>query len=125
MSIEQHDSVDYIGVERSSGKLVLTVSDHLDWVDSATHQFAIQEKLNTYFRFVESGEIYGTYPDAKNRSVVFEIVMRIAPPNDEAAFLDRVRDAVERAGIEFRWRVQESLASRTSANIGGRIPGDA
>jgi hypothetical protein len=71
VSVEQTDVVDLLGIDRETGHVVLTISDHLDWSDSVGHQTILQKKLNTYLAFVESGEILGQYPDAKDRPVAF------------------------------------------------------
>ncbi len=47
MSVEQTDVVDIVSVDKRSGHVVLTVSDHLDWSDSLAHQRVLQEKLNS------------------------------------------------------------------------------
>jgi hypothetical protein len=58
VSVEQTDEVDIVGIDRETGHVVLTVSDHLDWSDSVGHQIILlQKKLNRYLTFVESGEI--------------------------------------------------------------------
>ena len=64
MSIQQNDKVDAIGIELDSGCVILTISDHLDWKDERPHLIALQDKLNTYRRFVESAELFTVYPDA-------------------------------------------------------------
>ena len=105
MSVVDEGSVDAIGVENATGKVVLTISDHLDWTDAETHTLALQEKLNTYLAFVESGEIVESYPDAAGRSVAFDLVMRVAPDARGSMFLSRVHGVVEGAGIEMRYRL--------------------
>ena len=75
MSVEQIDRVDLIGVELDSGDVVLTISDHLDWKESdESHLLLLQEKINTYLSFVESGEILESYPSAEDRNVIISVV---------------------------------------------------
>ena len=62
MSIEGQGSVDAIGIDQE-GIVVLTISAHLEWDDG--HLFLLQEKINTYLAFLESGEVFETYPDSK------------------------------------------------------------
>lgn len=96
--------MDAIGVEASSGKVVLTISDHLDWGDETRHLTLLQDKLNAYVRFVESGELELTYPEAKGRTPVIDLVTSLEIPRGCAAFLDRVRAALADTGIELRTR---------------------
>lgn len=71
MSVDQINVVDFIGVDNSTGHVVLTITDHIEWIDGdSEHLLLLQEKLNTYLSFVESGEILETYPDAKDRPVL-------------------------------------------------------
>jgi hypothetical protein len=102
MSVEQSDVIDFIGTDRLTGDVVLTISDHLDWSDSTAHQLLLQTKLNRYLAFVESGEILETYPNAKNKAIVFKAVFKFPPDASGRTFLTRVKDAIESAG--FRWR---------------------
>lgn len=105
MSIEQSDVIDIIGTDRTSGHVVLTISDHLDWIDSAAHQMVLQIKLNRYLAFVESGEILQSYPDAKNRPIAFKVVFEFPPDEAGRTFLAKVRSVVESAGFSLREEV--------------------
>ena len=102
MSIEQSDMVDIIGTDRVTGDVVLTISDHLDWSDSTAHQMLLQSKLNRYLAFVESGEILESYPDAKDRPVVFRVVFQFPPDASGQTFLTKVKPIIEAAGFAFR-----------------------
>jgi len=86
-------------MDRITGHVVLTISDHLDWSDSTTHQLLLQTKLNRYLAFVESGEILEKYPQVKDRAVVFKVVFKIRPDEEGRAFLARARKVVESAGF--------------------------
>ena len=101
MSIEQTSVIDAIGTDKTSGKVHLTVADHWEW--NTEHMLKLQEKLNTYFDFVESGEIYSTYPDAAGRDVVIDIILKHRPDNDAALFLEKVRSITEKAGIALHY----------------------
>jgi hypothetical protein len=102
MSVEEAESIDVISVDKQTGEVILTVSDHMDWEDGLKHQTILQAKLNAYLRFVESGEILQRYPKAKDRRVVFCVVFKFAPNHQGQEFLARVRQVVESAGIRFR-----------------------
>lgn len=101
MAVDQPDVIDIIGVRRESGEVVLTISDHLDWSDSREHQLILQEKLNAYLAFVESGEILESYPDSRGRRVVFCVVFQFAPDDGGRAFLEAARKITESAGFSL------------------------
>jgi len=105
MSIEQPKLIDFIGVDKASGSVVLTISDHLDWKDSQHHQLILQEKLNSYLAFIESGEILESYPDSKGRRPVIGVVGQYAPDVSGREFLARVESTLEHAGIGFRFQL--------------------
>jgi hypothetical protein len=105
MSIEEPNVVDAIGVDEESGKIVLTISDHLDWSDTDSHVLALQEKLNTYIAFVESGELGNKYPDAAGRPVVIAVVGRVRRPKSAQQFFTKVKPILASAGIELHLKV--------------------
>ena len=99
MSVEQLDVVDIISVDKKTGDVVLTISDHLDWSDTIAHQSVLQAKLNKYLAFVESGEMLERYPDALNRAVAMKIVFKFRPDAEGQLFLARARQVIESAGF--------------------------
>jgi hypothetical protein len=79
MSIEQLDVVDVVSIDKETGHVALTISDHLDWSDTIAHQTALQAKFNKYLAFIESGEILARYPEAQGRPVVIKVVFEYKP----------------------------------------------
>jgi hypothetical protein len=98
VSIEQPNVVDAIGVDRQ-GIVRLTISDHLQWDDG--HVVALQEKLNAYLRFVESGEVYASYPEAKGRGIAIDVVLKHRPNQSASSFLAQVTHTLADAGLRF------------------------
>lgn len=110
MSVTDPNVVDVIGVEVATGAVVLTISDHLDWEDPRRHELQLQDKLNTYLAFIESGEMVESYPDARGRAPVISVVMRVSPVESGELFLRKVEEAIRAAGIGFRSSVLENEA---------------
>lgn len=105
MSVEQTNVIDFIGVSRETGEVVLTISDHLTWTDSVVHQTILQNKLNAYLSFIESGDLFQEYPDARGRAVVVRIVFRNLPDGAGREFLARAKQVMESAGLALREEV--------------------
>jgi hypothetical protein len=101
MTVEQTKVIDVISLDKQTGQVILTVSDHLDWNDSTLHQEILQAKLNAYLAFVESGEILTKYPDAVKRTVLFKVVLKFKPDPEGRAFLSRAQKVIEKAGFAF------------------------
>ncbi len=99
MTVEQTDVIDAIGVDKETGELVLTVSDHLEWSDE--HLLLLQEKLNLYIDFIEAGELLDVYPDSKGRQVSINVVCKYSPDIKSSAFLSKVGSIVEQSGVKF------------------------
>jgi uncharacterized protein DUF6572 len=105
MTVEQTKVIDIISLDKQTGQVILTVSDHLDWKDSTRHQEILQAKLNAYLAFVESGEILTRYPDAMERTVLFKVVLKFKPDAEGRAFLHRAETVIEKAGFVFTCKV--------------------
>ncbi|MGU5761569.1 DUF6572 domain-containing protein [Aeromonas hydrophila] len=98
MSIEDQDSMDAIGVDEK-GIVVLTISDHLEW--DVDHLYLLQDKINTYLVFIESGEIYETYPISKGRDFKINGVCKYEPSIEANEFLSQCTTAINQAGFQF------------------------
>lgn len=101
MTIEQADAIDMIGTDKTTGAVHLTISDHLEW--NSEHLFKLQEKLNAYLAFAESGELLSAHPDAEARTIVFDLVLKHRPDDEAALFLERVGALIEQAGFAFHY----------------------
>ena len=104
MSIAEVDVVDFIGINES-GAVELTISDHLPW--NSEHIYMLQEKINTYLSFYESGELYESYPDASDKQVIVSIICKYAPSEEIQIILNRFRVVVETSGLSLVWKQVE------------------
>jgi hypothetical protein len=105
VSVSRNDVVDVISIDRKTGHVILTISDHLDWSNTVEHQTTLQTKFNKYLAFVESGEILTRYPDAKGRPVAFKVVFKYKPDQEGWQFLARAKAVIESAGFSLRHEV--------------------
>jgi hypothetical protein len=105
MSIEQTDTVDFLSIVESSGDARLTISDHLDWSgDEEQHLLLLQEKINAYLRFVESGEMVERFPGMKDRNVVITVFGRYSLSARAEAAFKRAKTKIRKAGFELEFR---------------------
>ncbi|AZE16761.1 hypothetical protein C4K09_2300 [Pseudomonas chlororaphis subsp. aureofaciens] len=72
MSVTDTEVIDMWGIPKwDHNKIVLGITDHLGWADKTEqgeHLLALQEKLNAYIAFIESGDIYTEIPGALGKS---------------------------------------------------------
>ncbi|QYK07984.1 DUF6572 domain-containing protein [Shewanella mangrovisoli] len=102
MSIEDQDSIDAIGID-NEGVVVLTISDHLEWDDK--HLLLLQEKINIYLAFLESGEVFESYPDSRGREFKINIMCKYEPTALATQFLSQCTDIINQVGIQFGYKV--------------------
>ncbi len=104
MTIEQTGTVDIVTVDHDSGDLLLTVSDHLPWDEGeGQHLLLLQEKLNAYLRFIESGELVKSIPDASGRQIVINVVGKFPLSEKAQAFFEKAGAAIDAAGFKLRF----------------------
>jgi hypothetical protein len=94
MAIDNIDKIDLIGTDKKSDKVILTISDHLDWENEEYHLRILQDKINTYLCFIESGEIYESYPSAKNKIIEIDIVGKYMLSENAKVFLENVKEVL-------------------------------
>ena len=102
MSIEDQNLVDAIGVDED-GVVVLTISDHLKWDNE--HLYLLQEKINTYLAFLESGKVYETYPRSKSKEFKINVVCKYEPTPSAVEFISQCTNVINQAGFQFGYEV--------------------
>ena len=104
MSIEQTNTVDFVTVDEKAERVVLTISDHLGWEeDEQTHLLLLQDKLNAYLQFIESGEMVKKFPQVKGRSAVISVVGKFPLSAEAIAFFENAKTAVRDAGFSLEF----------------------
>jgi hypothetical protein len=98
VSIEQSDVIDFVSIDQKDN-LVLTISDHLAWDEEMRHLFLLQEKINAYLRFLESGEVYEYYPDSRSKNVIIHVVCAHKLDQRSMEMFERFQEAVQGAGF--------------------------
>ncbi|HEV7699602.1 MAG TPA: DUF6572 domain-containing protein [Pyrinomonadaceae bacterium] len=101
MSVDQTKTVDFISTAKS-GRVTLTISDHLKW-GTDDHLFLSQEKLNSYLRFIESGEICDEYPKAIGQEIAISVVCKFPPDAAGIDFLNSAKTTIEHAGFVLEY----------------------
>ena len=102
MTVEQAKIIDLISLDESES-VVLTITDHLEW-STDDHLFHLQEKVNAYLAFIESGELLDEYPKATGKQVRIEVVCKFRPDDRAIHFLSHFRKIVGSAGFGFACR---------------------
>lgn len=111
MTVERTGVVDWLGIEKGTGHIILTVVDDRDWSDENGHLLALQEKLNTYLAFIESGEVFERLAEDVARTVSrstplkVSILAKYPLPDRGRAFVEHAQGAFSRVGFSLTFKV--------------------
>lgn len=105
MGLDNSEVVDAVGTDTGDGGVVLSIIDSWDWEDHLGHLRALQDKLNAYFGFVESGQVYEDYPDAAGKALRIDIVSRYPIPVIGLDFLAQASSMAARLNMTVTHRV--------------------
>jgi hypothetical protein len=100
MTVENTSTVDAVGTDKETGEVRLSIFDHLPW--DTEHLCLLQDKINVYLGFIESGEIYVSYPNAKGRPLVIDAYTKFRPTEDAARFLRQAEAVAANYGASLR-----------------------
>lgn len=105
MSIIDKDKIDSIGINKENGNVMIGISDHLDWSNEYEHLIMLQDKLNSYLSFIESGEIYESYPKAKDKNIEIIIYAKYDFTEKAEEFLNVAYKSIVEAGFNLSCEV--------------------
>jgi hypothetical protein len=111
MSVAEAGVIDMWGIpDWDKSKIELVITDHLGWdvQDEMEHLLVLQEKINTYIAFIESGEINEAIPAAVGKAPIIRVVGKYALSQQAEAFVDRVTEVLRDADIEFEFVLRQS-----------------
>jgi hypothetical protein len=112
MTISEANEVDFAVLDPDTNELILVISDHLDWTERENeHLQLLQEKLNAYLRFCESGEIYREIPSAVGRRIVFQVVGQYSLSRVAEIFYKQAGKVVNSAGFDLSFRLLDAARS--------------
>ena len=101
MSVIDTDSIDAIGLEKEAQRVFLSIIDSLVWDADNVHLFTLQEKINTYLYFIESGELLKALPDSKGFDIAIELMLKHMPTSEAITFFDKTSQILLEKNIVF------------------------
>jgi hypothetical protein len=121
MTVEDIDKVDRLAFDRKTGDVRLLISDHLDWGENeGEHLLVLQDKLNTYLGFVESGQLYAKYPRAIGKKIIFYVMGKFPLSEEASKFYRLAGNAVQNAGFSLQFvHYKPGEESKATDEIGG------
>ncbi len=102
MSIIEENKIDMVATYPDHVKLIMT--DHLPWgQDDEEHMYIIQEKINSYFSFIETGQMAEEFPKIKTQKIKFEIVSKYQLNEVAKNFSSLLSKFFEETEVSFIW----------------------
>jgi len=106
MSISDTKSVDIIQVDQTNKITRLIITDHLEWIGGKpddAHLWKLQEKVNCYLSYVESGQLDADYPDQTGNQIVIQVYGKFDRSPSAVAFYGQLKEVLAKAlyQIEF------------------------
>jgi hypothetical protein len=105
MSLEKADVIDAIGIDKDGSAVVLSIIDGWDWSDERPHLLALQAKLNAYFDFVQSGQIFEVRPEALRKNIRIDLLTPHPLPESAQRFLSIASNAAEKLKVQITHRI--------------------
>lgn len=107
MSITNPKTIDFVSVSKSSGRVALTISDHLKWTNCERHLAKLQDKINAYLGYIESGQLHKEHPALVGKEIEISVMFKHAPTAPALEFLHAVQTVIEKAGFTFCYQHSE------------------
>jgi hypothetical protein len=101
MSLDNIEMVDSVGTSIADGTVILSIIDGWDWNDHEKHLNALQNKLNAYFNFIESGQIYESYPEAEGQALRIDIICKFPIPDEGIVFLEKATVVAKELNVDL------------------------
>ena len=108
MSLDTPSTIDALSDDKDGAAVSLAIIDGWDWSDEAQHLVALQAKLNAYFDFVQSGQIFETRPGARGKRLRIDLLTKYPLPDKAERFLQIASQAARQLEIEIAHRVLQT-----------------
>lgn len=103
MSVDQPAVVDFRWKDEANNRAVLTISDHLDWEEEGEHLLLLQDKLNHYLEFIESGQLIEAKPEFKGLPVLIHVAAQYPLSGQAAKFYERAKERAADFGCSLEF----------------------
>ena len=107
MSVMDEGTIDFAGLDKKEKKLILSITDHLEWGQEAddVHLLMLQNKINDYLRFIESGEVNERFSPKDYKEIIIRIIAKYPFCTGCIDFLNQCKSVINDAGFGLEWEV--------------------
>jgi hypothetical protein len=115
VSLDQANVIDALGIDETSGRVILLIRHDVPWDGSEAQLYLLQEKLNAYLSFALDGEMAAEYPDFVERPLALRLDCATAPDPGTLHLLGHVRRQLQFQEIEMEVRVRQAAEPAPTA----------
>jgi hypothetical protein len=108
MGIDSTQTIDAISLDPEGKVATLTMFDAWDWTDEGRHLDAIQAKINSYFEFIQSRQIFESYPKAIGKKLLVDVVTQFPLSAKGVELLRRADELAQKIDVRVVQRVQRA-----------------
>ena len=107
MSLYQSGVIDALGIDETSGRVILVIRHDGPWEGSSAQLYLLQEKLNAYLSFALDGEMADAHPEFARRPLGLLIETTTTPDPRTRHILAHVRQQVQFQDITLEVRIRQ------------------
>ena len=99
MSVTDVNKIDGVAINKEGNKLMLLITDHLDWSNEYEHLLQLQDKVNAYVGYIENRQYNEIYPNNAFVSFCVEIHFLHQPTSNCMKFIDVISEQLKEHDI--------------------------
>jgi len=101
VSVEDTKTVDAFTAGDAPGEAILFVFDHLSWDDPGEHLQLLQDKINAYLGFIESGQYRKIGPKRKFDRFIIRVMSMFPPPSSVESYFQAAASQMEKFDVRL------------------------
>jgi hypothetical protein len=106
MSVDETNKIDFVSLAKDNSRVLLSITDHLDWkVGEGEHLLLLQEKLNTYLHFIESGKLVEAFPWASGLPIAIGIAGKFPLSAEATKFFGLAKEKLATLDVSLEFQL--------------------
>jgi len=99
--VRHTESLDLITFDEKNNRLKLIMVEERQWDEDSEMYQQLQEKINSYLTFIESGQLKENYPEYCDKKILIQLDMAFEPSGYIVQLIPRIRKVFKEQNIEF------------------------
>jgi beta-galactosidase GanA len=105
-TVEERDVIDLVAV-KPEGDVILGLV-WLGPLDSKERNLELQERINIYLAYWDSGQLVADFPDAAWKDITIRVMLDQEPGDEGQWFLGELTKLVKTLGVGFEYQLLEA-----------------